>query len=169
MTSVWPILEPLLPKVAKPIQYVGGELNSTVKDWDSASVRWALMYPDAYEVGIPNQGVQISGNNWSIAITSTTQFQQGAVNESEQHVTIEKGNTVTTFGTGFLPFTQVDVYVYSTPQWLGSVITDAQGNYVVTLNMPVPPSKTQLMRLSSLQYEMNESTSLGLMLCEQSN
>ena len=84
----------------------------------------------------PNQGVQISGNNWSIAITSTTQFQQGAVNESEQHVTIEKGNTVTTFGTGFLPFTQVDVYVYSTPQWLGSVITDAQGNYVVTLNMP---------------------------------
>ena len=59
MTSVWPILEPLLPKVAKPIQYVGGELNSTVKDWDSASVRWALMYPDAYEVGLPNQGVMI--------------------------------------------------------------------------------------------------------------
>jgi radical SAM family uncharacterized protein len=38
---------------------VGGELNSVVKDWDSAEVRWALMYPDAYEVGIPNQGIQI--------------------------------------------------------------------------------------------------------------
>ena len=59
MTSVWPLLEPLLPKVAKPIQYVGGELNSTVKDWDSTRVRWALMYPDAYEVGLPNQGVMI--------------------------------------------------------------------------------------------------------------
>ncbi|MGI8880180.1 MAG: TIGR03960 family B12-binding radical SAM protein [Jatrophihabitans sp.] len=46
-------------KVNKPIQYVGGELNSTVKDWDSVAVRWALMYPDAYEVGLPNQGVQI--------------------------------------------------------------------------------------------------------------
>jgi radical SAM family uncharacterized protein len=45
--------------VQKPIQYVGGELNSSVKDWDSVSVRWALMYPDAYEVGLPNQGVQI--------------------------------------------------------------------------------------------------------------
>jgi radical SAM family uncharacterized protein len=49
--------------VAKPIQYVGGELNSSVKDWDCApdgpTVRWALMYPDAYEVGLPNQGVQI--------------------------------------------------------------------------------------------------------------
>src|SRR3712207_6103322 len=61
--SVFERLEPLLPTVSKPIQYVGGELNSTVKDWDAAAdgetVRWALMYPDAYEVGLPNQGVQI--------------------------------------------------------------------------------------------------------------
>ena len=58
-TSVFPRLEPRLPSVSKPIQYVGGELNSTVKDWDSVDVRWALMYPDAYEVGLPNQGVAI--------------------------------------------------------------------------------------------------------------
>jgi radical SAM family uncharacterized protein len=57
--SLFSRLEPLLPKVQKPIQYVGGELNSTVKDWDEASVHWALMYPDAYEVGLPNQGVAI--------------------------------------------------------------------------------------------------------------
>jgi radical SAM family uncharacterized protein len=57
--SLFPRLEPLLPGVQKPIQYVGGELNSVSKDWDSVSVRWALMYPDAYEVGLPNQGVQI--------------------------------------------------------------------------------------------------------------
>jgi radical SAM family uncharacterized protein len=57
--SVFPLLEPLLPLVQKPIQYVGGELNSQVKDWDAADVRWALMYPDAYEVGLPNQGVMI--------------------------------------------------------------------------------------------------------------
>jgi radical SAM family uncharacterized protein len=57
--SLFPRLEPLLPRVGKPIQYVGGELNSTLKDWDSVDVRWALMYPDAYEVGLPNQGVAI--------------------------------------------------------------------------------------------------------------
>jgi len=57
--SVFPQLEALLPHVQKPIQYVGGELNSVVKEWDDAEVRWALMYPDAYEVGVPNQGVQI--------------------------------------------------------------------------------------------------------------
>lgn len=65
--SVFARLESRLPSVQKPIQYVGGELNSVVKDWDCAetsgfggpTVRWALMYPDAYEVGLPNQGVQI--------------------------------------------------------------------------------------------------------------
>jgi radical SAM family uncharacterized protein len=61
--SLFPRLEPLLPTVQKPIQYVGGELNATVKEWGddevSPMVRWALMYPDAYEVGQPNQGVQI--------------------------------------------------------------------------------------------------------------
>ena len=57
--SLFPRLEPLLPRVQKPIQYVGGELNATTKDWDAAAVRWALLYPDAYEVGLPNQGLQI--------------------------------------------------------------------------------------------------------------
>lgn len=57
--SVFPQLERLLPFVQKPVQYVGGELNAVVKDWDSVAVRWVLMYPDAYEVGLPNQGVQI--------------------------------------------------------------------------------------------------------------
>jgi radical SAM family uncharacterized protein len=53
------MLEPHLTRVQKPIQYVGGELNSVLKPWDDTEVRWALMYPDAYEVGLPNQGVQI--------------------------------------------------------------------------------------------------------------
>ncbi|MEI2765727.1 MAG: TIGR03960 family B12-binding radical SAM protein [Dermatophilaceae bacterium] len=61
-------LEPLLERVRKPIQYVGGEFNSVVKDWHCGgftaqgferTVRWALLYPDAYEVGLPNQGLMI--------------------------------------------------------------------------------------------------------------
>jgi radical SAM family uncharacterized protein len=57
--SLFPRLEPLLPRVSKPIQYVGGELNSVSKDWAGVDVRWCLMYPDAYEIGLPNQGVAI--------------------------------------------------------------------------------------------------------------
>ena len=59
VTSVFEQLELLLPRISKPVQYVGGELNATVKDWDTTTVRWALMYPDAYEVGQPNQGIMI--------------------------------------------------------------------------------------------------------------
>ncbi|HNN49207.1 MAG TPA: B12-binding domain-containing radical SAM protein, partial [Marmoricola sp.] len=57
--SVFPRLEPHLLSVSKPVQYVGGELNAVSRDWDQADVRWALMYPDAYEIGLPNQGHQI--------------------------------------------------------------------------------------------------------------
>lgn len=52
-------LEAVLPLVSKPVQYIGGELNAATCDWDASLVRWALLYPDAYEVGLPNQGVQI--------------------------------------------------------------------------------------------------------------
>ena len=57
--SIFDQIEALLPRVNKPIQYLGGELNSVIKDWSTVEVTWALMYPDAYEVGLPNQGVQI--------------------------------------------------------------------------------------------------------------
>lgn len=59
VSSVFPDLEQVLPLVSKPIQYVGGEVNSVSKEWADTTVRWALMYPDAYEVGAPNQGVAI--------------------------------------------------------------------------------------------------------------
>src|SRR3982751_4218740 len=57
--SLYPRVEPLLAQVQKPIQYVGGELNAQLKPWDDVAVHWALMYPDAYEVGLPNQGLMI--------------------------------------------------------------------------------------------------------------
>ncbi|MBU4187466.1 MAG: TIGR03960 family B12-binding radical SAM protein [Actinobacteria bacterium] len=57
--SLYPRLEPLLTQVAKPVQYIGGEVNSVSKPFAEAEVSWALMYPDAYEVGQPNQGLAI--------------------------------------------------------------------------------------------------------------
>ena len=43
----------------KPYQYVGGEFLSYNKDFDSASVRFAFVFPDKYEIGISNLGVRI--------------------------------------------------------------------------------------------------------------
>ncbi len=52
-------LEPILPDVKKPAQYVGAEVNEQRKDWTAVDSRWIVCYPDAYEVGQPNQGIQI--------------------------------------------------------------------------------------------------------------
>ena len=81
-------------------------------------------------------GIVVSAPDWSLAISSTTKFVQGDTADSTARVVIEKGNTVTTSGTGFKPFSQVDVFVYSTPTWLGAVITDSLGNFTTTLPMP---------------------------------
>jgi hypothetical protein len=87
----------------------------------------------------PNEdktGIIVSSDNWSLQIKSTTQFVQGTTEDTSARVVIEKGNTVTTSGTGFKPYSQVDVYVYSTPTWLGAVLTDEFGNFTTTLPMP---------------------------------
>ncbi len=57
--SWWDAVEQHLVHVRKPAQYVGNEFNESPKDWGSCDTRWLLCYPDAYEVGQPNQGIQI--------------------------------------------------------------------------------------------------------------
>lgn len=52
-------LEPLLARVATPVQYVGGEINSRLSPWAEIEVHWVLCYPDAYSVGQPNQGLAV--------------------------------------------------------------------------------------------------------------
>ena len=59
MTTVWPQLEPLLPRVQKPARYIGGEDGAKAKLPDPSLVSWCFTYPDTYEVGLPNQGLQI--------------------------------------------------------------------------------------------------------------
>ncbi len=56
---MWPVLEGLLASVQRPARYVGGEHNQVVRPWSAAETRWLLCYPDTYEVGQPNQGIQL--------------------------------------------------------------------------------------------------------------
>src|SRR3990170_5595321 len=59
MTSLWPRIEPLLAKVQKPARYIGCEEGSVTPVHAPHKAAWLLIYPDAYEVGLPNQGLQI--------------------------------------------------------------------------------------------------------------
>ena len=49
----------ILYNCKKPYQYVGGEYLSFNKSFDEAKVRFALAFPDKYEIGISNLGVRV--------------------------------------------------------------------------------------------------------------
>src|SRR5579883_2986445 len=59
MTSLWPRVEPFLSSVQKPARYIGCEDGARVPRHAPDRVAWLLLYPDTYEVGLPNQGLQI--------------------------------------------------------------------------------------------------------------
>ncbi len=49
----------ILHQVIKPARYTGGEWNSIVKDWDKTNIKFALCYPDLYEIGMSNMALPI--------------------------------------------------------------------------------------------------------------
>ncbi|MBE3144857.1 MAG: TIGR03960 family B12-binding radical SAM protein, partial [Planctomycetes bacterium] len=52
-------LERILLRVQKPGRYVGGELNQVIKPWDQVRTHVALVFPDIYDLGLPNLGLAI--------------------------------------------------------------------------------------------------------------
>ncbi len=59
MHTLWPQVERLLLGVAKPARYIGGEQGAQYPEHGPGKVAWMLIYPDTYEIGLPNQGLQI--------------------------------------------------------------------------------------------------------------
>ncbi|MCP4429123.1 MAG: TIGR03960 family B12-binding radical SAM protein [Chloroflexi bacterium] len=52
-------LERILPRVAKPGRYTGGEYNQVIKNWDGTDYKVALAFPDIYDIGMSNLGLMI--------------------------------------------------------------------------------------------------------------
>ena len=49
----------ILPRVTTPAQYIGGELNSVVKDRRAVRGKLCLAFPDAYTIGTSHHGLQV--------------------------------------------------------------------------------------------------------------
>ena len=49
----------ILYKVIRPARYTGGEWNSIIKDGQKTALKFALCYPDSYEVGMSNMALPI--------------------------------------------------------------------------------------------------------------
>ena len=52
----------ILMKVEKPERYIGHEVNSVVKDKEQVDIRFAMCFPDVYEIGMSNLGMMILYN-----------------------------------------------------------------------------------------------------------
>jgi radical SAM family uncharacterized protein/radical SAM-linked protein len=53
------IQKKFLPHVEKPLRYAGGELNAVSKDLNAVTVHGCCCFPDLYEIGMSNHGMQI--------------------------------------------------------------------------------------------------------------
>ena len=49
----------ILLKIEKPARYIGGEVNSVMKDKEQVDIRFAMCFPDVYEIGMSHLGIQI--------------------------------------------------------------------------------------------------------------
>jgi len=52
-------IEKVIMRVQKPARYIGGELNSVIKDREKVDVRFAFCFPDTYEIGMSHLGIKI--------------------------------------------------------------------------------------------------------------
>ncbi|MCM1090661.1 MAG: TIGR03960 family B12-binding radical SAM protein [Muribaculum sp.] len=49
----------ILMKIEKPARYIGHEVNAVVKDRERVNIRFAMCFPDVYEIGMSHLGIQI--------------------------------------------------------------------------------------------------------------
>ena len=49
----------ILLQIEKPARYIGGEVNSVMKDPSDVDIRFAMCFPDVYEIGMSHLGIQI--------------------------------------------------------------------------------------------------------------
>lgn len=49
----------ILLNIEKPARYIGGEVNSVIKDKEKVDIRFAMCFPDVYEIGMSHLGIQI--------------------------------------------------------------------------------------------------------------
>ena len=49
----------ILLNIEKPARYIGNEINSVMKDKEKVAIRFAMCFPDVYEIGMSHLGIQI--------------------------------------------------------------------------------------------------------------
>lgn len=88
-----------LSSITKPGRYLGHEYNSTQKPWNTARTRFALIFPDLYEIGMSHQGIQILYHliNKTESMLAERCF---CVDKDAEKLLLETGAPITTLESG---------------------------------------------------------------------
>ncbi|MGI9132044.1 MAG: fibronectin type III domain-containing protein [Candidatus Nanopelagicaceae bacterium] len=90
-------------------------------------------------ISLDAYGYTLSGNTWTISAL-TEKFPSNLIqNELSNNslLIFAPGQSVATFGSGFVPKSQIDIYVFSVPTKIGSVIIDKNGRYKASFKLPI--------------------------------
>jgi radical SAM family uncharacterized protein/radical SAM-linked protein len=97
--------EPWFSRIERPSRYIGEEINSIKKDPAGVDVRFALAFPDTYEVGMSHLGLKIlyqllNGEDWVLAervFCPWTDMERELRNRRMRLPTIESGRSLSSF------------------------------------------------------------------------
>ena len=85
----------------------------------------------------PN-GLVITGDGWTMRLAGlNAQGRPLALSSDGGALVLEQDRTAQVSGTGFLPNSEVRLFLFSTPRYIGSVTTDAAGNFVGSVPIPM--------------------------------
>ena len=81
------VVSRILPNVRTPAQYLGGELNSIVKDHGSVEGTVCLAFPDTYGLGMSHHGLQVKHHHTPTLATQADD--EPGVHEGKQHLGLD--------------------------------------------------------------------------------
>jgi hypothetical protein len=128
-------VSPVTPPPTTPTEYVPGLITKPTAS------SGPIVYIDGKAVSVSSQPIanntslKISGDSWNMEIKSLNS--DGSPSKlNKMAIDLVEGSRAAFNGQGFRPNTEVKVYLFSTPTFLGTVTTDANGSYFG--NLPVP-------------------------------
>jgi hypothetical protein len=140
---------PLPPaRVPEPVRAPSGVLPELVPG-RSLVLSGGITVAATVEI-VDRQMLRVTGVGFTASITAVDAGGRLRPVDAEGRLALEPGRVVALQGTGFVPSTSVDVWLFSTPTYLGAVTVSADGSFDGTLPVPELPAGSHTLQMNGL-------------------
>jgi alpha-tubulin suppressor-like RCC1 family protein/outer membrane protein OmpA-like peptidoglycan-associated protein len=157
-----PVVEPIPPGSNPNIPTSGVPLGASVY-LVNGEPQTVVVRPDAPKDAT---AIDVVGDGFTMKLAGLGANGQPLGVTSDGALILQADRTAAVEGTGFLPNSDVNLYTFSTPRFLGTVKTDAAGNFKGTVPLPtdIPPGRHTLQSNGLAPDGAVRSLSLGVLL-----